>query len=273
MPPSPDTMHYSVSMISETSSAHDAISSTGQHPSSGKFEYLAAHEQPSTCVFAGRSKRSRYSLHAAARFSPEGWIRLVPPHQRWHSCDSPLRRHDYLARRFVGEAAVRRLIHCLSRLLLQPEVPIVVIMWPAAPENGWFGRDTDGGVAIVTMAVSKPRRGRFDEQRGEQAANLVVGQRDHAENVDVVGRVWAAITASRAWWCGAGWRPRGAGRGVRRPWWRTCGPSAGPVRAFGGRSDAAAAMTRQDHAQPRITAGQRPRDDFWHPTGGLRRCA
>ena len=25
-------------------------------------------------------------------------------------------------------------------------------------------------------------------------------------------------------WCGAGWRPRGAARGARRPCWRTCGP-------------------------------------------------
>ena len=68
-------------------------------------------------------------------------------------------------------------------------------------------------------------------------------------------------------WCGAGWRPRGAARGVRRPWWRTCGPSAGPVRAPARRSSRATAATRWDHAQPAITAGQRPRPDFWHPTG------
>ena len=68
-------------------------------------------------------------------------------------------------------------------------------------------------------------------------------------------------------WCGAGRRPRGAARGARRPWWRTCGPSAGPARAPAGRSSTAAAATRRDHVRPAITAGQRPSPDFWHPTG------
>src|SRR4029079_10015458 len=45
--------------------------------------------------------------------------------------------------------------------------------------------------------------------------------------------------------CGAGWRPHGAARGARRPWWWTCGPSAEPSRAFGGRSDTEAAGTRR----------------------------
>ena len=68
-------------------------------------------------------------------------------------------------------------------------------------------------------------------------------------------------------WCGAGRRPRGAARGARRPWWRTCGPAAGPARAPAGRSSTATAATRRDHVRPAITAGQRPRPDFWHPTG------
>ena len=68
-------------------------------------------------------------------------------------------------------------------------------------------------------------------------------------------------------WCGAGWRLRGAARGARRPWWRTCGPSVGPARAPARRSSTATAATRRDHVRPAITAGQRPRPDFWHPTG------
>ena len=46
-------------------------------------------------------------------------------------------------------------------------------------------------------------------------------------------------------WCGGARRPHAAARGARRPWWRTCGPSAGPVRAPAGRSDTAAAATRR----------------------------
>ena len=46
-----------------------------------------------------------------------------------------------------------------------------------------------------------------------------------------------------------------------------CGPAAGPARAPAGRSNTATATTRWDHAQLSITAGQRPRPDFWHPTG------
>ena len=68
-------------------------------------------------------------------------------------------------------------------------------------------------------------------------------------------------------WCGAGWLPRAGARRVRRPWWRTCGPSAGQPE-YARRSSSATAATRWDHAQPAITAGQRPRPDFWHPTGG-----
>ena len=72
-------------------------------------------------------------------------------------------------------------------------------------------------------------------------------------------------------WCGAGRRPRGAARGARRPWWRTCGPAVGPARAPAGRSNTATAATRRDHVRPAITAGQRPRPDFWHPTGSMGR--
>jgi hypothetical protein len=65
----------------------------------------------------------------------------------------------------------------------------------------------------------------------------------------------------------AGWRPRAAARGARRPWWRTCGPSVGPTRAPAERSSIATAAARWDNVRPAITAGQRPRPDFWHPTG------
>jgi hypothetical protein len=68
-------------------------------------------------------------------------------------------------------------------------------------------------------------------------------------------------------WCGAGWRPRGAARGARRPWRRTCDTTAGPARAPARRSSTATAATRRDHVRPAITPGQRPRPDFWHPTG------
>ena len=70
-------------------------------------------------------------------------------------------------------------------------------------------------------------------------------------------------------WCGAGRRLRGAARGARRPWWWRCGPAVGQVRAPAGRSNRAAAATCRDHVRPAITAGQRPRPDFWHPTGSL----
>src|SRR4029078_1299515 len=65
-------------------------------------------------------------------------------------------------------------------------------------------------------------------------------------------------------------QPRDAARGARRPWRRTCGPSAGPVLIRAKRSSTATAETRRDHADPQITAGQRPRPDFWHPTAALR---
>src|SRR3954453_4149938 len=68
-------------------------------------------------------------------------------------------------------------------------------------------------------------------------------------------------------WCGAGRRLRGAARGARRPWRRTCDTTAGPVRAPARRSSTATAATRWDHVRPAITAGHRPRPDFWHPTG------
>jgi hypothetical protein len=41
----------------------------------------------------------------------------------------------------------------------------------------------------------------------------------------------------------------------------------GPARAPAGRSNRATTATRRDHVRPTITAGQRPRPDFWHPTG------
>ena len=44
-------------------------------------------------------------------------------------------------------------------------------------------------------------------------------------------------------------------------------PSAGLFRAPGRRSSTGSAATRLDHGRPAITAGQRPRHDFWHPTG------
>ena len=74
-------------------------------------------------------------------------------------------------------------------------------------------------------------------------------------------------------WCGAGWRPRGAARGARRPWRRRCGRAVGPVRAPAGGSSTAAAATRRDHVRPAITPGQRPRPDFWHPTASRARTA
>ena len=43
--------------------------------------------------------------------------------------------------------------------------------------------------------------------------------------------------------------------------------SAGPVRAPAEGSNTTIAATRPDHAQPAIIVGQRPRTDFWHPTG------
>src|SRR5690349_633080 len=55
-------------------------------------------------------------------------------------------------------------------------------------------------------------------------------------------------------WCGAGWQPRGAARGARCPWWRTCGPAVGPIRAPDRRSSIAAAATRRDQVRPAIAA-------------------
>jgi hypothetical protein len=48
-------------------------------------------------------------------------------------------------------------------------------------------------------------------------------------------------------WCGAGWRPRGAARGARRPSWRTGGPSVRPTRAPARRSKIARAVQRSVH--------------------------
>jgi hypothetical protein len=45
-------------------------------------------------------------------------------------------------------------------------------------------------------------------------------------------------------------------------------PAAGPARAPAGRSNRATTATLRDHVRSTITAGQRPRPDFWHPTGG-----
>jgi hypothetical protein len=73
---------------------------------------------------------------------------------------------------------------------------------------------------------------------------------------------------ARSWvGCGAGRQPHDAARGARRPWWRTFGPLIGAVRALAGRSSTATAVTRRDHVRPAIIAGQRPRPNFWHPTG------
>ena len=67
--------------------------------------------------------------------------------------------------------------------------------------------------------------------------------------------------------CGGAQRPRGGAREARCPWWRRSGPSVGAVRASARRSSTATAATRRDHVRPAIIAGQRPRPDFWHPTG------
>ena len=45
-----------------------------------------------------------------------------------------------------------------------------------------------------------------------------------------------------------------------------CSPAVGPTRAPAGRSSTATATTRRDHVRPAITAGQRRRSEFWHPT-------
>ena len=71
------------------------------------------------------------------------------------------------------------------------------------------------------------------------------------------------------WWARRSTRPRAAGRGTRRPWWRTCDTTAGPTRAPAGRSSTTAAAIRRDRVRPAITVGHRPKPDFWHPTGRM----
>jgi hypothetical protein len=67
--------------------------------------------------------------------------------------------------------------------------------------------------------------------------------------------------------CAGARRPRGAARGARCPWWWRCGPAGGPARAPAGRSSTATAVTRPRSCSTAITAGQRPRPDFWHSRG------
>ena len=135
----------------------------------------------------------------------------------------------------------------------------VVDRWPSGP------------VRVGPSSADEAAMPAQDRVRGDQAlATQCAGQPPRRARRRWPGPPSPCVVVG---WCGAGWRPRGAARGARCPWRRTCGPAVGPARAPAGRSSTAAAATRRDHVRPAITAGQRPRPDFWHPTRGGRRRA
>ena len=64
-------------------------------------------------------------------------------------------------------------------------------------------------------------------------------------------------------WCGAGRRLRGAARGARRPWWRTCGPAVGPIRAPAERSVSVVAVLRDGEPPGSVPVTRRDSRKIW----------
>ena len=156
----------------------------------------------------------------------------------------------------------------LEQLALDPQVAPARVL-PRHPHHQG-GEDVvdrwpSGPVRVGPSSAHEAAMPAQDRVRGDQAmATQCSGQPPHERGEHGPVR---PVQARSSGWCGAARRPRGAARGARRPWRRTCGPSAGPARAPARRSSTATAATRRDHVRPAITAGQRPRPDFWHPTG------
>ena len=155
----------------------------------------------------------------------------------------------------------------LEQLALDPQVSPARVL-PRHPHHQG-GEDVvdrwpSGPVGVGPSSADEAAMPAQDRVRGDQAmGHAVLGAAAGRARRTRPGPPSPGVVVG---WCGAGRRPRGAARGARCPWRRTCGPAVGPARAPAGRSSTATAATRRDHVRPAITAGQRPRPDFWHPT-------